>query len=95
VQRILCQKAKKEIFRVFYWNDNEEVDAVLDMNGTLVPIEVKYRSSVRDIEGLRKFMEKYKLKKGIVASKDELKMSKADGKEIFFIPCWMLMAVLD
>ena len=65
VQRILCQKAKKEIFRVFYWNDDEEVDAVLDINGTLIPIEVKYRSSARDIEGLRKFMEKYNLKKDL------------------------------
>jgi hypothetical protein len=95
VQRILCQKSKKEIFRVFYWKDHVEVDAVIDIGGILVPVEVKYRSSARDIEGLRKFMEKYNIKRGIVASKDELKMSKAEGKEIYFIPCWMLMAVLD
>jgi len=94
VQRLLSQKAKKDLFKVFYWNDVQEVDAVVEINGRLLPIEVKYRSSARDISGLLRFMEKYKIKNGIVVSKDELKISEMGGNKIFFIPCWMFMALL-
>lgn len=56
-----------------YWNDQKkEVDFVLLKGKELAPIEAKYASNARmkEVKGLLKFMKKYKVKKGLVITKD-------------------------
>ncbi len=71
-----------ELNAKYYWKErNKEVDFVIK-DRTILPIEVKYKSRVerRDIKSITKFCKKFKLKRGIVVSKDEEK--KIDGIEV-------------
>jgi hypothetical protein len=65
----------------------------MDTRRGLVPIEVKYKSQIdkADLKGLLKFMEKFKVKKGIVVTKDLLDKRNVDSKEVLFIPAWLFL----
>lgn len=70
---------KKQTFEpsnhVFYWRDDKkkEVDYVLYDGGKIeVPIEVKYRNTLKGLGGFYSFLNKTGKKSGIVISKDEL-----------------------
>ena len=77
-----------------FWRtaQKHEVDIIVQ-NKTILPIEVKYRSSIRkkDIKGLLKFLERFDLNKGIVITKDILKNELIDNKEILYIPAWLFL----
>ncbi len=75
--------------RISYWREKEEVDIVLEINEEIIPIEVKYQNKIarRDIKGIITFMEKFKIKKGIVVTKD---LFKEEG-DILFIPAWLFV----
>jgi len=77
----------------FYWIDGEEVDAILKPKGRLIPIEVKYtnRVDMTDLKGMLKFMDKFKVKMGIVVTKDLFEERKQDKKEIILIPAWLFL----
>ncbi len=74
----------------FFWRDKQkrEIDLVV-VNDRTIPIEIKYRESItkKDLSNLRHFLKKYKLRKGIVVTKNTLKQ---DGK-ILHIPAWMFL----
>ncbi len=93
----LFRIAEDKNFHIFYWKDRVECDIVVQSQNILVPIEVKIRRSFskKDIGGLLKFMDKFKLKKGIVVSKEKIDISKIDGKSIFFIPYWMFLLCIN
>lgn len=67
-----------------FWRNRHEVDAVV--NG--VPIEVKYQPKVLpgDLKGLREFMRKFRVRKGIVVTRNESKEMKVEEGKIRFIP---------
>lgn len=68
----------------FFWRDRHEVDVVV--NG--IPVEVKYQPRVlpKDLKGLREFMRKFGVGRGVVVTRDEAKEAKfAEGK-VKFIP---------
>ncbi len=77
----------------FYWVNGEEVDSVLNLKGNLIPLEVKYTNNInmKDLKGMTKFMDKFKIKKGIVVTKDLLEERKKDEKEITLIPAWLFL----
>ena len=63
----------------FFWRNRHEVDAVV--NG--IPIEVKYQRKIlpADLKGVREFMRKFEVRKGIVVTKDEAgEINLAEGK---------------
>lgn len=87
---------KGELFpKIFYWLDRakNEVDLVVTLKNETIPIEVKYKNEIekRDIKGLLKFCEEFKLEKGIVITKDLLENRQIKGREILFIPAWLLL----
>jgi predicted AAA+ superfamily ATPase len=98
VGRLMGQFVESAFAKPYFWRDKQknEVDAVLTENG-LVPIEVKYRNSISqsDLKGIIKFMEKYESPKGYVATKDIFEKKRVNSKEIWLIPAWFLMLVLD
>ncbi len=83
----------KTFFTPFYWKNKYEVDFVFDDSKRIVPVEVKYRGEISntDIKGLLEFAEKFKLKEGVVITRDLLECREIEGKEILFIPAWLFL----
>ena len=84
VESIVANNIETNIF----WKDKYEVDFVLDG----IPIEVKYKSKIiaRDLEGIREFMRKFSVKKGIMLTKNEGKIKVEEG-EVLLIPVWKFL----
>jgi len=57
---------------------------------------VKYREhpTNADLKGLLEFMEKEKLKTGIVVTKDIFKKEDHDGRSLLFIPVWLFLLLM-
>lgn len=81
-------------FDIFYWNNNrgEEVDIVLEFMGKPVPVEVKYRNTIRskDLAGLHSFKEEHNSKINIVVTKNDFKLEE----EILQIPLWLFLTLV-
>lgn len=79
--------------RVGFWRDdkNKEVDMVIYDSKKILPVEIKYSSDVEsnDIQGLLGFMDKFKVLRGIVVTKDKEKIMKLGDKVIYCLPVWM------
>lgn len=88
----LFKTAKNKDLKLFYMKSNNEVDFLIK-NKSAVPVEVKYKETVtkKDLKPLLKTMEKHKLKKGAIITKNQLKKEKIQGKEIRFIPAWQFL----
>jgi predicted AAA+ superfamily ATPase len=91
-ETIVFQHAKLLSERVFFWRtpQKQEVDVIIELD-TLLPIEVKFKTAVSDIKGIINFMEKYKLKNGIIVTRDVFEKRKINGKNILLIPIWLFL----
>jgi predicted AAA+ superfamily ATPase len=70
----------------YYYLNGFEVDFVKKTSGKNIPIEVKY--GAKDEGQLKKFMEKFNAKNGVLVSKDIL----APGKQgICILPLWLFL----
>ncbi len=91
LDKILGQYVESLFGREFFWRDKHknEVDVVIKDN-SIKPIEVKYKNHIskEDLKGLIRFMEVFKLDKGVVITKDILKEEIIDKKTIEYIPAW-------
>ena len=76
---------------LFHWRDSRknEVDIIYWDGRTLFPIEVKSTDNIKtkDLAGIRLFMNKYNLERGIVTTRSVFK----DLGDIWFIPNWFLL----
>ncbi|MFH1751410.1 MAG: ATP-binding protein [archaeon] len=90
VQQQLFKIAEKESIKVFYYKNKEEIDVIVK-GKKVIPIEVKFTEQTRQksLRGITKFMEKNKLKKGIMITKDKIDLIKIKEKEIIMIPIWL------
>ncbi len=69
------------------WKENSaEIEFLLDLNGQLVPVEVKSGQVTRS-QSLRVFLEKYPGKKGVVLSGKHLKVGP--DRKIDFVPLYL------
>lgn len=73
----------------FFWRDayKNEVDIILDEDKKIIPIEIKY-GEIKNIKGMLKFMDVFKVEKGLVISRNEEKEQKISDKKISIIPAW-------
>jgi len=71
---------------VSFWKNGNEVDVVHDN----MPIEVKYQEKIRfeDLKSITEFMKKFKVKKGILITKNEEREVKVEEGKIKYIPLW-------
>lgn len=71
---------------------DKEVDFLIKNHGKFVPIEVKYVSKImrKDIKNLLYFMRYLGLERGYVLTKDKVAIEKIDGREIVFVPVWII-----
>jgi len=91
--------AKRLIRSPYYWvnKKGEEVDIVVVTDMGVLPIEVKYRSSIKweDLKGLQDLMRKNDVLPPIIITKDEegimeLKR-RSEPHQIFKIPLWKFL----
>jgi len=68
----------------FFWRNRHDVDAVVNET----PIEVKYQLKILpgDLKGVLEFMRKFKVKEGIVVTRDEEREVKLAEGRVRFIP---------
>jgi len=97
IEKILGQYVESLFGKEFFWRDKHknEVDVVIQ-DEVIEPIEVKFKSNISkdDLKGLFRFMDVFKLKKGIVITKDIFKKEK-NAKEIEFIPAWYFCLIRE
>lgn len=75
----------------YFWRElGNEVDFVLKSDKKIIPFESKYSKEVRlkDVKGLIKFMEQFKINEGIVITPDFESKQSVGNKSIKFIPLW-------
>lgn len=75
----------------YYWRKNKaEIDFLLMDKKKIVPIEVKNKEEIKkaDIENIRYFIRKYKIKRGIVIYQGE---KENEEESIRFLPFWKLL----
>ncbi len=86
---ILNNYCRENRYLLSYWRDKSwEVDFVVNMRRKILPIEVKYRSRIKetDLKGLKKFMEINDLGEGLIVTRNTLK----EEYGMYYIPFWML-----
>lgn len=74
---------------IFYWNESHEVDLVIELLQTPLPIEVKYRENVdsSDLKGLKKFKERFDSDVLIAITKNQLELHN----ETVYVPLWLYL----
>lgn len=96
IENVIGVKIFLKYKKLFYYKYNDEVDFVI-ADEEIIPVEVKYRNQIgeRDIKSMLNFMEKGKLNKGIVVTKDLFKKEKIRNKQIIFLPAWSYLLIED
>lgn len=78
----------------YYWRDKEkEIDFIKLEKKEIIPIEVKNKEKIdeRDLNTLKFFMNKYKIKKAILAYKGDELEKKYQNSKIEIIPFWKFL----
>ncbi len=80
--------------RTYYWRGDggKEVDVVTELDGRVIPFEVKFRESIRpeDMKGLQAFLDEYKKSPfGVLITKKSLGLN---GR-IVMVPLWLFLLV--
>jgi hypothetical protein len=83
--------------KVFYWLDKKknETDIVMSYGSELIPVEVKYRSSIQDSElkGIMGFCQDFGVKNAYVVTKTLFEERDIEGIRFSFIPLWLFLLV--
>jgi predicted AAA+ superfamily ATPase len=97
IQKHLYVFADARGMKTSYFREKGEVDIILQSRNTLLPIEVKYQSSISktDFKSLILFMEKFRTDKGILVTRNLLDRYEVKGKDIRLIPAWLFLMVVS
>jgi hypothetical protein len=100
VESIVHSHCRMAFKNVYYWK-KDEVDIVIRVDDTILPVEVKYKTSIEknDVKNIIRFMDRFNLQKGILVTKDLLKEEKFRTENrkqttILYIPAWLFLLVL-
>ncbi|MDI6731020.1 MAG: ATP-binding protein [Candidatus Margulisbacteria bacterium] len=87
---IKCSQAAGQ--GVYYWRNNGEIDFILK-GQAVSPLEVKYKNQIKkeDLSSILFFLNKMKLPKGMVITKDLFQKKTIDNKQIIFVPAWLFL----
>lgn len=86
---------QKMTTRINFWRTKSgaEVDFIIEKQGSIVPIEVRYSSSPVIGKSLYSFFDKYKPHQAYIVTKDLEKAVKIGGVRVFFIPAYRFSIV--
>ncbi|SNQ62878.1 ATP-binding protein [Candidatus Methanoperedens nitratireducens] len=83
--------------KIFYWLDKKknETDIIMSYGSELVPVEVKYRSSIEDadLKGILGFCKNFGVKNAYVVTKTLMEEREIEGIRVSFIPLWLFLLV--
>ena len=84
--RIVETLAANKIKATSFWKNGNEIDII--HNG--IPIEVKYQEKINseDIKPVLEFMRKFKIKKGLIITKNEEGEKNFEEGKIKLVPAW-------
>jgi predicted AAA+ superfamily ATPase len=95
INKILGQYVETLFIGDYFWRDEKkrEIDAVKQRGGSLTPIEVKYQARIResDTKNLLTFMNEYDLDTGVVVTKNLMKTTTIDNRQVLFFPAWLAL----
>lgn len=95
VENFICNSLKLGRFgRVNFWRTKSqaEVDFVVESQGEILPIEVKYSSLGKKVIGksLFSFINKYHPKKAIMTTNDQFDKRKVNQTTVYFVPVFYI-----
>jgi predicted AAA+ superfamily ATPase len=83
--------------KIFYWLDKKknETDIIMSYGPELIPVEVKYRSSIEeaDLKGILSFCQDFSVKNAYVVTKTLIEERELEGIRVSFIPLWLFLLV--
>jgi len=83
--------------KIFYWLDRKknEIDIIMSYGSELIPVEVKYRSSIddSDLKGILSFCQHFGVKNAYVVTKSLMVEREIDGVMVSFVPLWLFLLV--
>ncbi|MBU4222786.1 MAG: ATP-binding protein [Euryarchaeota archaeon] len=83
--------------KIFYWLDKKknETDIIMSYGSELIPIEVKYRTSIDDgdLKGILNFSINFGVKNAYVVTKAMMEEREIEGIRVSFIPLWLFLLV--
>ena len=83
--------------KIFYWLDKKknETDIIMSYGPELIPVEVKYRSSIddSDLKGILGFCQDFSVKNAYVVTKTLMEEREIQGIRVSFIPLWLFLMV--
>lgn len=94
VENLVINSSKAQ----FFWRrGTSEVDCVLIMDGSIVPLESKYKNSIqkKEIKGLIKFLKEFSIEKGYVVTKETEEEVRINGNHVIFVPLWKWLLRLE
>ncbi|MEM3517436.1 MAG: DUF4143 domain-containing protein, partial [Candidatus Bathyarchaeia archaeon] len=74
----------------YFRKNNKEIDAILEKNKKLLPIEVKESMKEKDIEKFLKTLKELNLEEGIIVTLEEFNEKIVKNKKIRILPAWYL-----
>ncbi|BCB96213.1 hypothetical protein JZK55_11350 [Dissulfurispira thermophila] len=76
---------------VFYFREGYEMDAIIELDKKVYPVEVKYKDDIskKELRGIEGFYKKFKSDRAIIVSRDNLKEEHINGCNVLFIPAWL------
>ena len=84
------------IDKISFWRSpqKDEVDIIIKGREAL-PLEVKYQSQITggDFKSVLKFCKKFRVKKGIIVTKDLFEKRNIENIEILLIPAWLFLLI--
>ena len=83
--------------KIFYWLDKKknETDIIMSCGSELIPVEVKYRSSIEvsDLKGILNFCQEFSVRNAFVVTKSLMEEREIEGIKVSFIPLWLFLLV--
>ncbi|MEA1984350.1 MAG: ATP-binding protein [Euryarchaeota archaeon] len=95
VETVAQDHANRLVYRLegrmqgHYWKGKKEVDIVIRLGMTPIPIEIKYQESPNNIGGVTEFMDEFGSPFGIVVTKSTFRLDK----DILFVPLHLFLAI--
>lgn len=77
--------------KLYYFKTNDEIDFILEHRGSLIPVEAKYRESIKVPKTILKFIQKHRSEFSFVITKDIFKIEKINSHYIYYIPAWLFL----
>lgn len=80
----------------FKSHQGQEVDFIIERNGSLLPIDVKFQTQIknRDVKNLLLFMDDFDLQTSILITRDKFDHQIFDNREVIMLPLWLFAMIV-